>query len=61
MSKAAQQTYFDLLSKKKQFDLCSEISTLAIGSSHADYGFNPEYFPGSFNFCHASQDLKLPY
>jgi hypothetical protein len=61
MSKAAQQTYFDLLSKKKQFDLCSEISTLAIGSSHADYGFNPEYFPGSFNFCHASQDLKASF
>jgi hypothetical protein len=29
-----------------------------IGSSHGDYGFDPAKFPGSFNFCGSSQDLK---
>ncbi|MYN47059.1 hypothetical protein GTP23_18610 [Pseudoduganella sp. FT93W] len=36
-----------------------EISTLVVGSSHGDCGFNPEFFPGSFNLCTSSQDLKF--
>lgn len=37
----------------------NEISTLVVGSSHGDCGFNPEFFPGSFNLCSSSQDLKF--
>jgi hypothetical protein len=37
------------------------IDTLVIGSSHGDYGFDPSYFPGSFNLCCRSQDLKHSY
>lgn len=35
-----------------------QIDTLAVGSSHGDFGFNPHYFPNSFNLCCRSQDLK---
>lgn len=34
------------------------IDTLVIGSSHGDFGFNPFYYPKSFNLCFRSQDLK---
>lgn len=40
---------------------CGSISTLALGSSHGDFGFNPQYYPGSFNLCSASQDLKYSF
>jgi hypothetical protein len=33
------------------------IDTVVVGSSHGDFGFNPSYFPNSFNLCR-SQDLK---
>ncbi|MEW6132903.1 MAG: hypothetical protein AB1591_07015 [Pseudomonadota bacterium] len=38
--------------------LSKHIDTVAIGSSHGDYGFDPAFIPHSFNFCLASQDLK---
>jgi len=34
------------------------LDTLVVGSSHGDFGFNPTYFPSSFNLCCRSQDLK---
>jgi hypothetical protein len=34
------------------------LTTLVIGSSHGDYAFDPGRFPGAFNFCCGSQDLK---
>ena len=37
------------------------IDTLVVGSSHGDFGFNPTYFPNSFNLCCRSQDLKHSY
>ncbi len=39
----------------------SDLTTIVLGSSHGDFGFNPAYFPGSFNLCCASQDLKHSY
>lgn len=39
----------------------NDIRTLVVGSSHGDYGFNPEYCAKSFNLCHRSQDLKHSY
>lgn len=44
--------------KKTMFDKAKNIDTLALGSSHGDYAFNPEHFPSSFNLCCGSQDLK---
>lgn len=36
-----------------------KIEILCLGSSHADYGFRPDAFPGNaFNFGAASQDLR---
>jgi hypothetical protein len=32
--------------------------TIVLGSSHGDFGFNPLFFPHSFNLCSRSQDLK---
>ncbi|HEX5263940.1 MAG TPA: hypothetical protein VFW13_10465 [Phenylobacterium sp.] len=53
------ETIADLSSKKAAFlSSLDEITTLVIGSSHGDYGFDPAKFPGSFNFCASSQDLK---
>ncbi|MFM7234492.1 MAG: hypothetical protein ACKOZM_07865 [Flavobacteriales bacterium] len=38
------------------------IETLFMGSSHAYYGINPDYFPGnSFNASHISQSIDLDY
>lgn len=34
------------------------VDTLVIGSSHGDFGFNPAFYPKSFNLCFRSQDLK---
>ncbi|MCR5877446.1 hypothetical protein [Phenylobacterium sp. J367] len=35
-----------------------QITTLALGSSHGDFGFDPEFCPGAFNLCSRSQDLR---
>lgn len=35
-----------------------EVSTLVLGSSHGDFGFDPAHCPGSFNLSCRSQDLK---
>jgi hypothetical protein len=46
-------------SKRPMLRACEDqMSTLVLGSSHGDYGFDPQYFPGSFNLCSASQDLR---
>ncbi|OWY36749.1 hypothetical protein [Herbaspirillum aquaticum] len=34
------------------------IDTVVVGSSHGEFGFHPGHFPGSFNLCFRSQDLK---
>ncbi len=36
----------------------SDLATIVLGSSHGDYGFNPDFYPGSFNLCCSSQDLR---
>jgi hypothetical protein len=38
-----------------------DMTTLVVGSSHGDFGFNPYFVPGSFNLCSRSQDLKHSY
>ncbi|MBR0774102.1 hypothetical protein JQ625_04595 [Bradyrhizobium diazoefficiens] len=38
-----------------------ELQTLALGSSHGDHGFDPQYCRGSFNLCSRTQDLKHSY
>ncbi|CAN7365587.1 hypothetical protein LJR219_002156 [Phenylobacterium sp. LjRoot219] len=35
-----------------------DITTLVLGSSHGDCGFDPGPFPGAFNLCSTSQDLR---
>lgn len=37
------------------------LTTLVVGSSHGDFGFDPQYYRGSFNLCCRSQDLKHSY
>lgn len=37
------------------------LQTLAVGSSHGDFGFNPAYVADSFNLCSPSQDLRHSY
>ena len=44
--------------KRKMLQEMEGISTLVVGSSHGDFGFDPQYCPGSFNLCCRSQDLK---
>ena len=34
------------------------IDAIVVGSSHGDFGFNPIFYPKSFNLCCRSQDLK---
>ncbi|MBT2772454.1 hypothetical protein J7J47_09430 [Halomonas sp. ISL-60] len=34
------------------------IETIAVGSSHGDFGFDPRYCENSFNLCYRSLDLK---
>jgi hypothetical protein len=38
-----------------------ELRTLALGSSHGDHGFDPQFCHGSFNLCSRTQDLKHSY
>lgn len=49
-----------LLSAKRKMlhDMREQLTTLVVGSSHGDYGFDPQYSRGSFNLCCRSQDLK---
>ena len=57
------EEYFNYLGAKRAMLLKSKdsIKTLAIGSSHGDFGFDPKYCPDSFNLCCRSQDLKHTY
>lgn len=36
----------------------ADLDTIVLGSSHGDFGFDPAFFPASFNLCCRSQDLK---
>lgn len=48
-----------LLAKRTMLiESVDDIETIVVGSSHGDFGFNPAYFPKSFNLCCRSQDLK---
>jgi hypothetical protein len=48
-----------LCAKRKMFqDMQDRISTLVVGSSHGDFGFDPRYCENAFNLCSPSQDLK---
>jgi len=38
-----------------------ELRTLALGSSHGDHGFDPQFCERSFNLCSRTQDLKHSY
>ena len=52
-------TIFSLGAKRTSLNNESdELHTVALGSSHGEASFNPKYFPGSFNLCTRSQDLK---
>lgn len=52
-------TLEELLLKVRSFrKACHKTTTVALGSSHGGYGFDPHLIPGSFNFCTVSQDLK---
>jgi hypothetical protein len=53
----------DLMIKQKGFlNNLNKIETLILGSSHGDYGFNPQYFQKySYNLASASQDLYYSY
>lgn len=35
-----------------------DLSSIALGSSHGDFAFDPAYCPGSFNLCSRSQDFR---
>jgi len=37
------------------------LSTVVVGSSHGDFGFNPKFCSESFNLCSRSQDFKYSY
>src|SRR3546814_6862555 len=47
-----------LAAKRAMLAASNNITTLVVGSSHGDFGFNPAYCPRSFNLCCRSQDLK---
>ncbi len=53
----------ELFVKKSGFiNKIDEIETLVLGSSHGDYGFNPEFFDKiAYNLCYASQDFYYSY
>lgn len=34
------------------------LTSIALGSSHGDFAFDPAYCPGSFNLCSRSQDFR---
>jgi len=47
-----------IAAKRAMLATAGEIKTLVVGSSHGDFGFDPQWCPGSFNLCCRSQDLK---
>jgi hypothetical protein len=47
--------------RKSLLDEREAVTSLAVGSSHGDYGFDPQFHPGSFNLCTTSQDLKYSH
>ena len=49
-----------LLSAKRKMlrGMQENLKTIVMGSSHGDYGFDPDYCELSFNLCCRSQDLK---
>lgn len=49
-----------LLSAKRKMlrGMQDSLKTVVMGSSHGDYGFDPDYCDSSFNLCCRSQDLK---
>lgn len=54
--------YLTLLSAKRiMLRMTPDIRTLAVGSSHGDFSFNPAWCESSFNLCCRSQDLKYSY
>lgn len=49
----------DLVSKRTSLvEHIDSLRTLAVGSSHGDFGFNPAFVPDAFNLCSSSQDLR---
>lgn len=52
--------YFANLEAKRDafMDGRDEIDTVIVGSSHGEYGLDPEHIDGSFNLCTASQDIR---
>ncbi len=59
ISEMVEETLAALSSKQAAFLAAADtLTTLAIGSSHGDYAFDPALCPGAFNFCGSSQDLK---
>ncbi len=62
MTPLLRDSLFLLGAKRTMFqDHKASIDTLVIGSSHGDFGFDPSFFPGAFNMCCRSQDLKYAY
>jgi hypothetical protein len=59
VSPILQQEIYDLVAKRTSLlQHIHTLETLVLGSSHGDFGFNPEYVPESFNLCSPSQDLR---
>lgn len=44
--------------RKMLREMGDRLNTLVVGSSHGDFGFDPQYCQNSFNLCCRSQDLK---
>ncbi len=62
LSPILRQEILDLTSKRTSLvEHLNSLKTLAIGSSHGDFGFNPACVPDSFNLCSPSQDLRHSY
>jgi hypothetical protein len=62
ISPVLRQEILDLTCKRTSLVQCVDsLRTLAVGSSHGDFGFNPAYVPDSFNLCSPSQDLRHSY
>ena len=52
----------DLYIKNRMLRECAGgVETLIFGHSQGGHGFNPAYFPHSFNLCSRSQDAKMSY
>jgi hypothetical protein len=59
LNELVEETLATLAAKQAAFAAnAASFHTLAIGSSHGNYAFDPGRFPGAFNFCSTSQDLK---